>query len=131
MSRDNSDEIFALHVLTKTFPEELSGLTQESHLQKPDLQDSVSGIGVEVTEAQYGDNSLMQGLAIASRVMDQIPDEKNLERLERCGLTPFVVDGVFRGFSEAFWVDDSYPAVSKAIEAKLAKLNAGNFALYR
>lgn len=126
-SRTDNHESYTARVLAKTFPEELSGLAKNGKSVNPDLLDEASGIGVEVTSNQHGDNSLMRGVSHAKRLVGKVPDEDALAKLSALGITQANLGDVFAGYVESFWVDESYEEASIALKAKLKKLNKGNY----
>lgn len=127
MSRNDSSEAFMLRVLQKSFPEELGGLTEDNHQQKPDFQDLTAGVGVEATIAQHGDNRMMEAHAKFKKLEDQRVSRKEDAGLRGLGMTPYYQNGVLVDACEFFWEGDSYPAIEAAIINKLEKLNNGNY----
>jgi hypothetical protein len=97
---------------------------------KPDLQDKINNIGVEVTRAMFDDAGEANGFfeKIKGTCINDL-DPRKVNNFEKLGNKPLFLNDKIEGyFAPASWVSDK--ELIRAFESKLKAVNKGNFTCF-
>lgn len=110
-------ECYAKIVLEELFPDQFTNLVLSD---KPDLQDTQSNIGIEVTIAENSKTLEAENLYSKLPYVDEYIKIKNIERIKQCGAT--YENGILSSSG-----NDDFRLINQAINKKIKKLQEAEY----
>lgn len=114
----NYYECYAKIVLEDLFPSFFNELLLKD---KPDLQDTQTQIGIEVTIAETPETMEVERLYSTLHDVDDVTQSRNIERMDQCGAT--YKSGILFGPNGL----DNFSLINDAIDRKVEKLQKGGY----